>query len=723
MYRKKLLIKRFKILLSIVLLGWTLPSLQGQELLRSDFISLEHIQEQWKILNYGEGSGEYEMLQTDHDEPVLALRTPAANSWIFLIRDFLPEELGDMEELEVAVAILTNQPEKATVVISDGVSYGNRIWRDSVQLGNTALEWEVIRVRIKRSRPENLLSVAAGLDYNSEGTFLAIGGITVCADESGRLDIPNGALQIPARYVLPAERAVVEKTALQLKAMEFPTADFAGTAAVRNSLKSMENFLTVLGEGIVPVNLFRQAKQEAIKWGIACRVVDNMATFNKQTLVAPAAVALQEKMMPRNAADEMLLLIHNYHTESQNIQIRVNGSIAPFSTLYQLEYVEGHPDYPRIFASGEMITLPAGETVGIQLQFNTRDVAAGHYWGQLEMIPFDTAFEVQSIPVRVAVTNLRLPEQMPLDIFHWDYSLAADQAGLRFLIENRVNMFHFAFRGEPGEKDEFAVLERMIDNIRAVAPELKFTIFVEVWFVLQNGGWTPSYNTWLDRLVAVFEASGLGYEDWYLCIYDESLDNVFLDSARAIKAHDPEVRIFSDHLVDNEDQISSFVGVVDAWCPLARQFPPVTDQFATELDIIRESGKPNYVYNCDCEPAQDLALYRGQPWLALLNGLDGCFFWTTNSCSFRYQGKFRNYGLTYVAPDGTLVPSRRFLQWRSGLEDYLIVHAALLDPEWKAEAEAILAEMALVVFSPRTGAMADEFRARLLQHWLIPPAE
>jgi hypothetical protein len=87
---------------------------------------------------------------------------------------------------------------------------------------------------------------------------------------------------------------------------------------------------------------------------------------------------------------------------------------------------------------------------------------------------------------------------------------------------------------------------------------------------------------------------------------------------------------------------------------------------------MKKSGNEIWCYECDSNAQQPLAEYRLMPWLAWLYELDGIGFWTAQPAGFRGT----KAGLTYSDSAGRIIPSRRWLQWQAGMDDYLLLHSA-----------------------------------------------
>jgi len=190
-------------------------------------------------------------------------------------------------------------------------------------------------------------------------------------------------------------------------------------------------------------------------------------------------------------------------------------------------------------------------------------------------------------------------------------------------------------------------------------------IFFESWF-FRSKGWQPRYARWVRDLVAYMESKGLAYNDWVLHIFDETLSDRFLSTAREIKKVDPKLRLFSDRMGPPE-RIAEFAPVLDYWCPHFR------DLTKPGFQAMRRSGHPVWTYDCGSGKAISPTHNRALPWCAWYRKLDGVCYWTY----------FSNYGdpwddfdrghpdwsKVYTDHAGNPVSSKRWEAWREGLED------------------------------------------------------
>jgi hypothetical protein len=187
---------------------------------------------------------------------------------------------------------------------------------------------------------------------------------------------------------------------------------------------------------------------------------------------------------------------------------------------------------------------------------------------------------------------------------------------------------------------------------------------------MRDTGWQgPRFARWLEHLVAYMKSKGLGYDDWILQIFDESMSDRFLECAKNVKRVDSNVRIFQDHM-DSPERIREFAPYIDVWCPVQHQLGQQQG-----LQAMRDTGRPVWTYECGTTPGFTPAKHRFMPWRAWHFDLDGVTFWTYSACSWNDPSRVPNYGLYYPSSTGGPIPSKRWVAWREGLDDYLYLRA------------------------------------------------
>ena len=311
--------------------------------------------------------------------------------------------------------------------------------------------------------------------------------------------------------------------------------------------------------------------------------------------------------------------------------------------------------------------VPPGETRELWLTIDTFDAQPGLYRGTLRLQPFDPTAQSWSVdvPVSVRIWPVMLPKTLPIKVFNFDYGRGGSSvAWLRDLLQHRVNVFalHVPVPDQNGVAD-FSVLD---ESLQRVSPH--GMIFFESWF-FRTKGWEPRYERWVKDLVAYMKSKGLGYDDWVLHIFDETLSDLFLETARAIKQVDPHLHLFSD-MMGTPERVAQFAPYVDYWCPhYAALAKP-------GLNRMRATGHPIWTYDCGSGKAVPPTHNRALPWCAWHYKLDGVTYWTYYS-SFGdpwndFDFNHPDWSKVYTGASGNPVSSKRWEAWREGLEDWAL---------------------------------------------------
>ena len=317
------------------------------------------------------------------------------------------------------------------------------------------------------------------------------------------------------------------------------------------------------------------------------------------------------------------------------------------------------------------ITIPPGETRELWLTVDTRGVEPGLYRGSLHLAPMDpqSVFSKVSVPVELRILPITLPDEMPIRVFNWDYGWGGgSDAVLADLLEHRVNVF-LVYVPEPiadGQTD-FTVMD---ESLARVHPHGLMFLEASNSRFFKDQDWQPHFAPWLRDLVAYMTSKGLDYEDWVLHMFDEALDDRFLQAAKALKNVDPKVQVFSD-MMGPPERLKQFAPYVNFWCPGSGTLHD------PGVQTMRESGLPIWAYECSSGKGVSPAKNRTLPWRAWRHRLDGIAFWSYAAVYGDYWDDFDlglpDWAKMYPGPVGRPVPSKRWEAWREGLEDYLLL--------------------------------------------------
>jgi hypothetical protein len=223
-----------------------------------------------------------------------------------------------------------------------------------------------------------------------------------------------------------------------------------------------------------------------------------------------------------------------------------------------------------------------------------------------------------------------------------------------------------------------------------------------------------AYVQWLRAWVKHLAELGVGYDGFALYPVDEpglsvGLVDLYLRMAKLAREADPKILMYTDPVERiTADELRSMLPYVDIWCP-NRTGLVLTEASKDKLDIILNSGKPVWTYECagNVKHQSPIAYYRAQAWLAWQHGITGIGFWTyctTPDNPWFLPSIYTEYMLVY--PGKEVVSSKRWEAVRDGVEDYGLLAAlrdavdakgAAADPADLDAAKRLLGEQATAI--------------------------
>lgn len=712
-----------KLKLLILILISCVYTVQGKEIFESNFVNADNLK-QWKIIKYtrGKKKGEAMLGRIVSKQRPMVLLSPDKKSWVFIEKTFLGTELPKGRKIKLTIYIQTNNCKKVDLIISDGVSWGGAVKRYSKRHPKKNFAWEKVVAIFERSDTNNLISVAIGLDYRTQGTWVAIDKVVVeCADkfsENTEKDtLPDYKVWLESKKIATWVLPKINKCSKDLKT--YFGSDKNAMKASKGKLQNLNRIKNILQNRKYICAQETKYVFSSEQLGFLWKICNSLTVFNENTIIMPVKQAVYEMNAAQNAQEMCIIMLRNNFDSINRFKVSLSGDIAKNAKLYRMEYIDKSPDCIRPMTNGAFITLGKRQTSGILMICSTRNINAGEYKGVVTITPFNSKLAVRGKKIKLKVYPIKLPDEMPINTFHWDYTSALKPAWLDFLLAGRVNTFHISKLPGPKAPYDFSALKKAVTNIQNQNSGHQFTLILESWFIRKRGGWKNEYKPWLDALTVVMTELGLKYNNWYLEIYDETLSPEFLTTAKAIKKINPKIRIFSDWIVKDSKVIDNFTPYVDMWSPNVKHLPPKTNDYVKSFERMQASKLPVWTYDCDPQPSQKLSLYRIQPWIARMHNLDGCAYWTTKSCKERRTGKF-NYGLTYTDNNGKPLASHRWEEWKNGLEDYLLLYVADQkatksgDKELKRKVKLAISETIANRNSKKLGLVINKWKKNLL---------
>lgn len=647
---------------------------------QTDFTQGKDWQKDWDPHFLGDGSSYFDQFERvgDSQNTPLIIRNKTDRGWGFVTYTFSPDELRGVEKVYISCDIMTNMPEFANVALADGDEWGGicRHWEMESPL--KAYQWQRINLEIKRNSTENIMSAAFGLSYNPGYGWIAIDNVVVTADEPTDIDrpMPNYSINVPKNNELTL---ALRNDIRRIELMGF----YDKSLDVDSDIDKLEEAIVRLRDDstqTIANNFLADAVEIPVKYTqtpITVAAYSNTTNFDFGTYVIDNS-DVEVMNLPGNAKDSILYLIRNNSEVPQDIVMNINGEVADKAKMFRLKTVAKTPNYPELIKNGEHIHIGREETCGVLVEFDTEGVPAGIYSGSLDLLTFSADHKPIKREFKLNVGEFTLGETMPIKTHHWDYNAALDPQKLEFMMDSRVNCFQISLQDEM-DNLKYELIPQVVAAIRERAPELDFYIMVELWYPARDRVWPDKYNEYLTKISQMLEEAGVPKNRWYLQIYDEELPPIYLEVCKIIEELDPEIQIFSDCLAPNEEVLESFLPYLDIWCPHSTHMTTFAPQNNPQFDRIREfkeDGVELWVYRCDPNPSTPPLSVRHLGALAAADDLDGLGFWTLYTLGVREpNNRDYHWGFFYNTNDG-LIRSRHWMNWCTGLEDFLLFDAA-----------------------------------------------
>ncbi len=602
---------------------------------------------------------------------------PTERSWGYFICDVPAKDIPVGGKIRLTAWVTTNNPHHAQVRMSEGVRFGGFCPRLVGSFAQIPYQRHAVSIEYARHDDNAFMSLAIGLDYSSTKTWLIVDRILFehLADDEESIAkndaYPYESLKLPMDIVTgqtsDGQKRMITSAEEYLKRLQ----DNKQEEAAAYLAKLIGDWRDVC-EGRLPLSELTSIEKRILKAFISCQMKPDMTQFNPDTVLLPGNTENWRAVAAQNAKDNAILLVGNQFNIPLSFQVRADGEAASNIAVKRLHWVSRTPDCPVPMQRDDIMEVSPQSIAGFEVVFAAKDLKPGSYNGKIMILPLDNSYPVTEIPYEFHVIGWRMPDDLPVWTFTFDYGIARDPKSLQFLRERRINTFHVTLH----KLDDFKQLLDIFQNVEAAGLKEKSRFFVEVWFVRDAGGWTkPDFTLWLKQLVEHFKQHGYDYDAWTLHIYDETLCDEFFQSAKAIRDIDPKVKIYSDMLPHDLTEMEKFKSVVDYWCPHMDTQMTKNQDIVEMSAALRKTGLPFHIYNCGSMPTHPLTLYRIEPWMSWLNGDDGIMFWTANSCQVRPSLTNPNYGMSYRL-NGELLSSRRWDMWTAGFEDYLLLFQA-----------------------------------------------
>lgn len=596
--------------------------------------------------------------------------------WMFLLAD-IPAERLHGRKIRLTAWCKSDFPVKAEIGLAKGHSYSAGPGKVGIKTteGNG---WERIVVEGERA-PGEMVSLAAGIGYGATGACMLIDEVTLeCADELP----PLPELKAPGTNFVEMRRMRSQRRRFDALADSYRRDAALGLPVDGELLKRLvtaqENYRK---ESLTPADaaVIAACRQYALE----ARLINPSVEFDVDTPVSAKTEPEVDVTMPVNGYEAKILLVRNHSGRTQYFRPRWEAKNAPAPQLRCMIPVEGFFDAMPPLPFDSVFEVADGETKGIWIDLRSRDLKPGIYRGTLVLTPLDPAAVTElRVPVRQAVAAIESPKELPVAVFNWDYGVTKDQADYEFLRKARVNVFHVNCGNDAKEAVnwEKSNLKQVLDQVDANGDRGKVIFFLENWFTGAADKWNGDLDNYYLQLAAYMKSRGYDYDQWIVHCFDEVLGDKFLNGAKNIKRLDPQIRIFSDPPPANADQLRPFLPYLDYFCLGSWFLQEDAKNGNQALELLRSTGKPLWIYECDSQPRHPLDNYRRMALNSLQRKWDGFTFWSLTGLQFRHASitppaGVVNYGMTYLDENAVRYPSRRWALWELGVDDYALVTA------------------------------------------------
>lgn len=441
---------------------------------------------------------------------------------------------------------------------------------------------------------------------------------------------------------------------------------------------------------------------------------------------ATGAVTAVTLHLPRGGTDATLLLVRN--NEPNTLVFKVNlppamttasGVSIPFADLVTLyrgvphlsSYESLGFDPLESLGNSSLLTVGAGETAMLWIDAAGKSATAGHYMGELSLLPITTKNQTETtVKLSVQIHDVQLPANQPVDVYTWGPymgSLAEHggaEAYVKLALDSHINTFNATYpygaitSGPSFAKDDSAYLTNIahfLNHDTKVRFVYSYHLFTGFNTSLKDAGskgavmdeqWQAHFITWFGRWMKALENKGVSYDDFWIQVVDEpradAIPELVLTTA-FLKKHFPKVRTMVTVAPwGTMADLQVLAPYIDLWVPESRRLL-MRETAADELAFYKKQGD-FWPYRCaqqmDMQPL--ISYYRHRGIQEYVLGAKGLGLWAFNSWGgdswaqwdrSRADGSFRfDEGLVYRGEQGP-VPSTRLFAFRAGIEDYMLM--------------------------------------------------
>jgi hypothetical protein len=341
-----------------------------------------------------------------------------------------------------------------------------------------------------------------------------------------------------------------------------------------------------------------------------------------------------------------------------------------------------------------LVTVAPLSSARLWIDVITRDLPAGRYSSTLHLRALTPAGATWDIPISWRVTELVLPEAMPLHFCNWGYVRSSQlknvaEAALQDMQDHYTSVFVLsgpdmpavrydaegALVGEVDWQGHDWLLERMRkQNVLLFGMPLAP---VEAAPGYWSEAWQRAAKSFLPLWVKHLADRGFGYERWAFYPVDEPGLNAGSDIeelerfARFVKGIDPKVQVYTDPY--RGYTVADYERTLDVLDILQPAYHVVTSENPDRISYLKtRRDKTRWIYEAqagvkDVVPAT--SYYWGEIWTAWEVGFTGIGYWTYCTTGYDMWSANADYVMVYTG-ERAPVPSVRWQAIRIGIEDY-----------------------------------------------------
>lgn len=391
---------------------------------------------------------------------------------------------------------------------------------------------------------------------------------------------------------------------------------------------------------------------------------------------------------------------------------------------------------PLVRQDSRTFPVCPGQTVQLWIDANSMGLEPGNYVAAMAITASGGAGSrtLQSVPISLDIAERSFAIPRSFETFSWDYVTASGRFTARTTAQTQAAVLDLAshyinIMVLPPEQifdRKAGVRTQKIQDVLSI--EGKSHPFVllflggephlrELGGALRTQAWERAFCSFLVRLRDTMFANGYDYDTFAVHPFDETIDSDFVYVTQVIRKIDPRLKIYANKWIE-PGEYDRVKDLIDIWCPHA---PAVLANMGT-YERYKETKHFWKIWcyhaNMPCERffapdktgaahewrGDNGVLWRTLPITAGALGMTGLGFWTYQDAdrSGWDKSQMGESGVIYDGmrnPDPNcvpelIVPSKRWQQWREGVEDAvcLMGHKELLDEFMRTPASKLTSE-------------------------------